>query len=179
MKALICRPGVCRWLAHTLILLSVSSTLGAQDSSRVRDGQWLNGFSVGVPGYGHEAVPALFTAGANFTHLRPSRLSGDFSFGTMPHALMEGVMVLGVRAGLAVPLALYPGVFILPSAGVSLVGVAGGGGGGAVAGVNSGLAAVFLGNNAPGLRVGMTWHKFEETGGALWLLEIGIVRVGG
>lgn len=179
MKALSCRPGVCQWLAHTLIMLSVASTLGAQDSSRVRDGQWLTGFSVGVPGYGQEAEPALFTAGVNFTQLRPFRPSADFSFGTMPRVLMEGVMVLGVRAGVAVPLALSPGVFILPSGGVSLVGAAAGGGGGAEAGVNGGLAAVFLGKNGPGLRVGMTWHKFRETRGALWLLEIGIVHVGG
>jgi hypothetical protein len=179
MKALICRRSLYRWLAHTLIALPVSTTLGAQDSSHVREGQWLTAFSVGVPGYGQEAEPALFTAGANFTQLRPSRPSADFSFGTMPRALMEGVLVLGVRAGVAVPLALSPGVFILPSGGVSLVGAAAGGGGGAAAGVNGGLAAVFLGKNGPGLRVGMTWHRFQETRGAVWLLEIGIVRVGG
>jgi hypothetical protein len=179
MTALLSRRSLYGWLAYTLIAFPVSSTLSAQDSSRVRDRQWLNGFSVGVPGYGQEAEPALFTAGANFTQFRPFRPSADFSFGTMPRALTEGVMVLGVRAGVAVPLALSPGVFILPSGGVSLIGAAAGDGGGAAAGVNGGLAAVFLGKNGPGLRVGMTWHKFQETRGALWLLEIGIVHVGG
>ena len=138
---------------------------------------WLIGVSFGVPGYRSEAIPELFTIGFHGTQLRPSgQLGFDYSLGTMPRALGEGVLVLGFRAGAAMPLSLSSHAWLLPSAGVSLIGGAGANGGGAFAGLNAGIAAVAVGQRS-GLRAGITWHRFQESSGAVWLFELGAVGI--
>jgi hypothetical protein len=160
------------------LLLSVgASPVGAQDTLSQARSEWLIGASFGVPGYGSEPVPELFTVGIHWTQLRPGRLGADFSLGTIPRIVVEGVAVLGVRAGAALPLALAPRLLVLPSAGVSLIGGVGPRGGGGAAGLNAGVAAVVFGTSSSGLRTGVTWHRFEDTGGALWLLEVGAVGI--
>src|SRR5687768_17737743 len=85
----------------------------AADSSSA----WLFGASVGVPGYEDEPFLQLFTIGIHGTHLRGGRRPGfDYSLGTMPRALGEGVFVLGFRGGIAVPLELSSRALLLPSA---------------------------------------------------------------
>ena len=170
-----------RALALGLILLvggvSVDAqTVSADTSIRVQArGDWLIGASIGVPGYGTEPVAELFTVGIHWTQLRPGKLGADFSLGTMPRVLAEGVAVVGFRVGGAVPLALSPGVVLLPSAGASLIGGAGPDGGGGLFGLNAGVAAVLFRTSATGLRTGITWHQFQESRGAIWLVEIGFV----
>jgi hypothetical protein len=93
----------------------------------------------------------------------------------MPRLLAEGVVVVGVRAGVALPLAIGRDVLLLPSGGASLIGGAGGGGGAALAGFNAGIAAVVFGTSSVGLRTGVTWHRFEGANGTIWLLEVGFV----
>lgn len=158
-----------------LLFVVGAAPIGAQpvDTLSQARGDWLIGGSFGVPGYRNEPIPELFTIGIHWTQLRPGRLGADFSLGTMPRVLAEGVAVLGVRAGGALPLALAPRVLFVPSAGVSLIGGAGPGGGGGAAGLNAGVAAVIFGTSSAGLRTGITWHRFEDTGGALWLFEVG------
>jgi hypothetical protein len=144
----------------------------AADSSSA----WLFGASVGVPGYEDEPFLELFTIGIHGTHLRGGGRPGfDYSLGTIPRALGEGVFVLGFRGGVAVPLTLSSRAVLLPSAGLSVVGGAGDSGGGATAGLNVGIAAIVLGLNATGLRTGVTWHRFQGTGRAIWLVELGVV----
>jgi len=111
------------------------------DSSTIAH-DWLIGASVGLPGYEREPAPELFTIGMNFTQMRPGRFGADFAIGTMPRAFAFGAGVLGARAGVVLPIAPTPDVLFLPSAGVSLVGGAGEGGGAAIGGLNAGAAMV-------------------------------------
>jgi len=117
----------------------------------------------------------LFTIGVNVSQTTPGRLGADFSIGTMPRAFAAGAAVLGARAGAVFPLAPTPDVLLLPSAGVSLLGGAGEGGGAAIAGVNAGIAAVIWSGNL-GARTGITWHRFQDFRGAIWLVEFGVVH---
>ena len=156
--------------------LSAQDVRSAEESCALSCGGWLGGMSVGVPGYGREAAPELLTIGGNWTQLRDGRVGADFALGTMPRILGEGVLVLGARGGIALPLALAPGVLVLPSAGISAIGGAGAGGAGGIAGVNAGIAAVLFGANGAGLRTGVTWHRFGDADGAIWLWEVGFVR---
>ncbi len=146
------------------------------DSAGAAPGGWLFGASVGVPGYEGEAVPELFTVGVHWTQLRPGRPGVDLAIGTMPRVLAEGFAAVGARAGVALPLALSRGAVLLPSAGVSLLGGVGAGGGGGTTGLNAGVAAVLGPAGGAGLRTGVTWHRFGEAGGGLWLVEVGVVR---
>jgi hypothetical protein len=164
-------------LACAMSTTEAQETPAARDSVSAWPSGWLVGGSLGVPGYGRQSVPELMTVGLHWTRLQPGRIGGDFAIGTMPRAFVEGVMVLGGRAGVALPLALSPSILVLPSGGVSLIGGAGGGGAGGVAGFNAGVAAVLSGASSAGMRVGITWHRFQDTREAVWLLEFGIVRI--
>lgn len=163
-------------------LLTATAHLSAQDARSIEDslagprGGWLGGMSVGVPGSGSDAAPQLLTIGGNWTHVRAGRVGADFALGTMPRALSEGVLVLGARGGIALPLALSPNVLLLPSGGISVLGGIGSGGAGGIAGWNVGLSTVLSGVNGAGLRTGVTWHRFGPDGEAIWLWEIGFVR---
>ena len=168
----------------TLLLFVGSVSAAAQtppraaDTASRGDRDWLVGGSFGVPGYGGKVIPQLFTVGVQWTQLRRGRPGPDFSLGTMPRALAEGVLVLGFRGGAALSVPLSPGAVLLPSAGVSLVGGMGGGGGGGLAGLNAGIAAAFSGSDGgTGLRTGVTWHRFPDSRRALWLLEVGFARI--
>lgn len=86
--------------------------------------------------------------------------------------------MLGFRGGVALPLLLAPGTWLLPSTGVSLIGGAGAGGGGGAIGYNAGVAAAAFGISRTGLRIGITWHRFQDLQGTVWLVELGFVRIG-
>jgi hypothetical protein len=93
----------------------------------------------------------------------------------MPRLFSEGIAVLGMRGGVTLPLALSRSTLLLPSGGMSfVVGVGSGGGAGAL-GYNLGVAMVAVGTSRRGVRLGVTWHRFENTTGAVWLLEVGFV----
>ena len=162
------------YLAAAALACAASTTGAAQEAPRARDSVstrragWLVGGSIGVPGYGSESVPELMTVGVHWTRLQPGRIGGDFSIGTMPRAFFEGVMVLGARAGVALPLELSPAFLLLPSGGVSLIGGAGGEGGGGGAGVNPGGAAGVPPAGSPRLRLGITGHPVPGTREGGW-----------
>ena len=176
-------PALLRVAVLAVPLLASPAPASAQNSPPAEGSAtsgprgWLVGASVGVPIVDGAAIPDLFTIGINWTQLRPGRLGADFSLGTMPRALTGGVVAGGARGGVALPLALSRGVLVLPSAGISLLGAAGTGGGEGTTGFNAGLAAVIHGAGSAGLRTGVTWHSFGDAGGAVWLWEVGIVRV--
>lgn len=161
-------------LAARIVCLAcaTASSVAAQDSTRVEPPAWLFGGSIGIPVYEAEPVLALLTIGVHWTQLRPGRLGADFALGTAPAILLVDVFAVGARGGVALPLALSPSVLLLPSGGVSLIaGWADG-----TFGYNAGIAAVLLGANAKGVRTGVTWHRFGDEGGAVWLWEFGFVR---
>jgi hypothetical protein len=164
------------------MLLAGGAPAGAQavpadTLSRARDG-WLIAGSFGLPGLGSEIVAEAFTIGVQWTRVRAGRLGADFSLGTIPRTLQEGVFVLGFRGGVALPLLLSPGTWLLPSTGVSLIGGAGSGGGGGAIGYNVGVAAAAFGTSRTGLRIGITWHRFQDLESTVWLVELGFVRIG-
>jgi hypothetical protein len=147
------------------------------DSGRARPSGWLVGGSIGVPAADGNASVDLFTLAVHWTQLRPGALGADFAVGTMPRAFAEGLVVGLARAGLALPFQVSQGVLILPSAGVTLVGAASGGGGEGTAGLNAGLAAVIFGTGSVGLRTGVTWHRFGNAGTSVSLWELGLVHI--
>ena len=164
-------------LTTVICSLTLAARMGAQlrtDSTSTRR-DWLVGVSAGIPGYEREPIPELFTIGLNVSQTTTRRLGADFAIGTMPRALLERAAVLGARAGAVLPLAPTPDLLLLPSAGVSLLGGAGEGGGAALAGVNAGIAAVIWSGDA-GVRTGITWHRFQDFRGAIWLVEFGVVH---
>lgn len=173
--------------SFVVLALGVAATrAGAQtpatDSSKAdcgcqKSGGWIIGTSLGIPGHDHEWIGELFTLGVTFTQAKPNRLVPDVSIGTMPYAVAFGVLPIGVRAGVALPIAALPHLLLIPSAGVSLVGVASPGGGGGAGGVNAGFAAMTYFDQV-GIRAGVTLHNFGESdGGKYWLAEFGIVHV--
>jgi hypothetical protein len=169
-------------LALALVLsTSLSTSLArAQDSTAAAaraPSRWMFGGSVGLPGYERETVPELFTLAAHWTYLRPNVPGADVSLGVAPRLLADGVLAGGARVGLALPLALGPDAFVLPSAGVSLLGAFGPDESGTLAGVNAGGALVLRGAGDVGLRLGVTWHWLDSGSGAPWLLEVGVVRL--
>jgi len=168
---------MCRAVSVALLLLVVASQAGAQSDTarREREG-WIIGASVGVPGYGRESAPELFTVGVQWTQLRRGRLGADFSLGTMPRLIGEGVVPVALRGGLALPLAVTPDFLVLPSAGASLFGGVGAEGIGGLVGVNGGVATVIW-TGPVGFRTGVTWHGFQNFRGSIWLVEVGVVGV--
>jgi hypothetical protein len=137
---------------------------------------WLTGVSLGLPGYGSATDPTFFTFGFNVSRLRPGHLGPDLSIGTLPMWLAEGAVPFGVRAGFALPVEAAPHFLVLPSAGLTVIGLLSPDGGGAIRGYNVGLATVAY-SGTVGLRTGVTLHSFPDARGAAWLLEVGIVSV--
>jgi hypothetical protein len=107
--------------------------------------------------------------------MKPNRIGADLAIGTMPRAITEGVAVIGIRGNFGLPLELGRYVLFVPSAGISMLGAAGPGGGGAFVGVNGSLATVLWLSGALGARAGVSWHAFENSNGAVWLAEFGFV----
>ena len=170
--------------ARSLALLAVicaSLRAGAQGSAPA-DGNaskldgWLAGVSLGLPGYRSTTAPSLMTVAFNVSQLRPGHIGPDLSIGTMPSLLPEGAVPFFARAGFALPFEAAPSVLVLPSAGLTVVGVSGPDGSGAIPGLNVGLATVAY-SGTVGLRTGITLHSFPGARGAIWLLEVGVVNV--
>lgn len=148
----------------------------AQTPAEETRGQWVFGGSVGLPGYGSDTELDLFVVGVQFSQLIPGQLAADFAIGTMPRVLLEGILPIGARAGvvLAVPAATQ--AMLLPSAGASLIAAGGMGGATAEFGVNAGLGLLVGDPRGTALRTGVTWHRFRELGGTIWLFEFGFSR---
>lgn len=148
----------------------------ASDSVHQVPSEWLVGGSIGFPGYGLQTSPTMFTVGAHWTQAHVGRLGADFAVGSVPWALANGFAAVGARGGVTVPLPLSERVLLLPSAGVSVLGAVGSGGGVGTTGFNAGIAAMFLKDSGAGLRTGVTWHILHDGASALWLWEVGFVR---
>lgn len=164
-----------------LFLVEASATAQTlplpQEPRATRPHGWLVGASIGVPTFDGDASPDLFTVALHGTQLRRGGLGADFAVGTIPRAIAEGVAVGFARAGVALPFQPSARLLMLPSAGITLVGAATGEGGGATNGLNAGLAAVMFGTGSVGMRTGVTWHFFRNTGTSVLLWELGLVHV--
>ena len=170
-------------LALTLPLASApvltnGMVASAQDTTAaVRDG-WLVGPLVGLPGSGSDYDLQFMTLGVSATRLAPSRAGMAVAVGTIPRAIVEGVVPVAVRIGPSIPIALSPDFFLIPSVGLSGVGgIATGGAIGGTGGYYWGAAAV-TGRRSTGFHLGVTWHRpasGEDV--TLWLVELGIMRM--
>ena len=138
----------------------------------------LFGVSLGVPGYGRSVASEAITLSGHWTQLRPRRPGTDISVYLFPRALAEGAAIGGARANVAIPIELARNALLLPSAGLSLIAAAGPSDAVAMYGLNAGVAAVLAPDSgSEGLRVGITFHAFEETTPGVWHLEVGWVRL--
>lgn len=169
-----------RWIHGALLILGlVARESQAQDSTSSSPSRWMVGGSLGRIRYGGEFAPLEYTTlGMHFTQVRPGALGADFSIGIVPRVLADGFLLSGARGGLALPFALAPNILLLPSAGLTLIGGLGAGGGGGTWGSNLGAAAVF-GSGSTGMRTGVTWHRLSDGGESIWLLEFGVAKIPG
>ncbi len=155
------------------LLLMAVPTLDACGQDTARTASTLTAFTMGVPGTGGEAIYPLFTMGMTVNGFQPSKVNPELAIGTMPYALANDLLVLGTRFGLAVPSVVSDRFILLPSAGVGLAGVLGGG---VVPSAYAGVAAVMGTGRSSAFRAGVTWHRFSEEQDAVWLVEFGVVR---
>src|SRR5687767_2240898 len=115
-------PRPLRTALAAAALLASATTISAQapaplvhDSARAAAGAWIGGGAIGLPTGGGEVAPELFTIAAQWTYVRPGHLGGDFSLGTMPRVLAEGLAAAGLRAGVTLPIPLGPRALLLPA----------------------------------------------------------------
>ena len=162
-------------LCATVILCAARATSAAQDSTRAAHTATLFGVTVGLPGVGANSVPQLTTVGLTVTENRPGRLGADLAVGMSPRTLADGFVALGVSGGVALPLAVAPGVSVLPSAGASVLAGSNGRAQLGVLGLNAGIAGVVLRPGGDGFRAGITWYAFSLFSRVVWLFEVGYV----
>ncbi len=168
--------------AAAFVMMTCSGIARAQEAAAdtttpSSGGGWSRGVSVGMPGLGGELRPEMLTVGFNLTQLRPGRIGLDVALGTMPRTLAYGFAAAGVRVGGALPVLVVPGVVLVPSAGVSLMGAAGEGGMAGTYGVQTGLAALIPTSGPLALRASATWHLFPGAREGVWLAEVGLASV--
>lgn len=168
---------VSKSVCAALLLAWVSaSSLAAQDTTDVAPSAWVVGGSIGVPVFATRPELELFTIGGHGTRVQPGRIGADVFVGTMPRIVVAGGLPIGARAGVVLPLPVSDDVLLLPSGGVSLIGVVSRGGGGTLSGVNLGVAALRMRPGRTGFRAGVTWNRFRGVNGGVWLVEVGLVR---
>lgn len=164
-------------------LLPFSAAAQQEDPLPLTPSRWMLGGTVMMPSAAGGADVSLVALGLSAGTLRPNALGGDLAFVVLPRAVIAGVLVVGVRANLALPLVVGRNALLVPSAGVSLLGAAGAGGVGGLPGLNGTMAMIFftrpLSDPGPahGLRIALAMHRFGRDGeGGVQMLEIGFVR---
>ena len=156
-----------------LVLASVHGAR-AQTSATTRDG-WVVGALVGrirvadVPD-GHGTAIGL--AATRFAPLRPG---ADLAVVTIPRLFRDGQIPVHARMGMAVPLRLSEGLFIVPTVGLDAGGIAGESAGGWV-GYHWAARALFA-TRRLGVQTGVAWVRAVNARNALWLAELGLMRV--
>jgi hypothetical protein len=148
-------------------------SLDAQDSTVTPRTNGITAFTFGVPGYGSESMPYALIVGMHALNLDPGRISGDFAVGVLPLLMSTGVIGFGVRGGFVLPVQASPRSYIVPSTGLSFMGGLGGDGGTVLPGTNVGITFVSGTPRQGGFRVSVTWHRFSDLDGAVWLAELG------
>ncbi|MES3034694.1 MAG: hypothetical protein V4813_11920 [Gemmatimonadota bacterium] len=169
--------------AAACVLLALPLRAQADDTIPSSASSWALGGTVMMPRATGGANLALLGIGLSAGTLRPNIIGGDLAFVVSPTALAFGALIGGVRANLALPVAVGGSTLLVPSAGVSLLGGAASGGFGGVAGVNGTMAVIFfsrpLAEPGPslGLRIAVASHRFGQDGDAsVRMLEVGFVK---
>ncbi len=157
-----------------LVLASVHAARAQTSAPTTRDG-WVVGALVGrirvadVPD-GHGTA---FGLGA--TRFAPRRPGVDLAVVTIPRLFRDGQIPVHARLGVAVPLRLTNGFFLVPTVGVDAAGVPGESAGGWV-GYHWAARALFA-TGRLGIQSGVVWVRAVNAPNTLWLVELGLMRV--
>jgi hypothetical protein len=166
------RSGACAWVLAAV--LSARALPGQRvDNLESAPAFWASGVAFGVPGVRSRAVPELFTAGVSFAQVRHG-LGADIALLTIPRALAEGFVPIGVRLGAGHGIPLGADAFFMPSAGLVALGTIGAYSTFATGGVYAGAALIGFGGQDTGVRVAYTVHYFDVRS-MVWQLEVGLV----
>lgn len=119
---------------------------------------------------------ALFETGVRFSSLTPKRVSADVRITTFPQALSGGVLLLSADVDAAYVVPLGERGYATPRLGVSVIGGAGSGGAGAMAGVNYGLGLVTRLDGPLALRFDASHRTYAggEASIGAWAFSIGV-----
>jgi hypothetical protein len=164
-------------LLALLLLAMVPAPVDAQQTQATSPDGWLVGGSLGMPGAGVEPFFPLVMVGVEATRLQPGSVGLDAALFTAPAALAFGLGNAAARIGLTVPVMSADHFIVIPTVGITAMGVASPEDQFGMAGAHAGLSAVMLNDGGRGVRVGMTWHRFIGADQSLWLFEIGMVKL--
>lgn len=157
-----------------LLIMTIAHVARGQTSAMTRDG-WVVGALVGmirvadVPD-GHGAA-----IGLGATRFHPQRPGVDLAVVTIPRLFRDGQIPLHARLGVAVPVRMGHGLFFVPTFGVDGAGLAGQTEGG-WAGYHCAARVLFVTHNL-GVQAGVAWVRAFNAPNALWLTELGLMRV--
>jgi hypothetical protein len=168
-------PNRARLFVLCSATLVIAADAATQDSAQTAPAAgWVWASSIGVIGVGQQIAGGLesMVVGLNVTRNRVSAPVFDAAFGTVPYLAAQGLILIGARAGVAVPLAVSNDLAFIPSAGGSALTIQGEA---LLTGINGGLAIRTRDTSGAGLRLGITWHKFARVRSMVWLAEIGVV----
>ena len=158
-----------------LLLMTSAHLARAQTSATTTREGWVVGALVGrmqVGGWADGHATAIGVAGTRFIPQRPSL---DFAVVTIPRLFRAGEIPLHARMGMALPLGPKVGPFLVPTVGLDVAGVAGESDGGWV-GYHWGARALFP-TRKLGVEAGVVWVRAFGARNALWLAELGLMRV--
>jgi hypothetical protein len=172
-----------RVLGAIALTLLCATTARAQEQPPPRDSgsHWMVGGTVIIPRGAAGYASVGLTAGST----RAARPGLDLAAVIVPRALTEGFVMVGVRANIAVPIAIGRSALLVPSVGATLLGAAGVLGPDGARGYNGTLALMLfdkpLDSNLPalGFRAAVATHRLGDLSpGSVHMLELGFVRRG-
>jgi hypothetical protein len=158
-----------------LLLLGGARVVRAQSSATtVRDG-WVAGALVGRIAIDDISDARATSIGVEATRFTPRRPGLDVAVVTIPTLYRDGQIPLHARIGVAIPLGMGHGPSLVPTAGVDAAGALGESAGGWV-GYHLG-ARVLAAARRIGVQAGVVWVRAANAPNALWLVELGLMRV--
>ena len=169
---------VCRVAGAVFVaLLGMSSArvARAQTTDTVTRDGWVVGGLVGrirvadVPDGQGTAI------GLGATRFAPQRPGVDLAVVTIPQLFRSGQIPLHGQLGVAVPLQMGNGLFLVPAVGVDAAGLPGESSGGWV-GYHWAARALFA-TRQLGLQAGVVWVRAVNAPNTLWLVELGVMHV--
>lgn len=167
-------------------LCCISTIARAQEAPPPDSGsRWMIGGTIMMPRADGGFSGEFTFVGVTTATAKPGHPGVDMAFVLAPRALTAGLLLVGVRANVALPIPIGRHAVVTPSAGVSMLGALGGFGvGGGTAGYNGALAVVVFDkpfeDRTPsiGFRAALAQHRFGSgESGTVRMLEIGLVRL--
>ena len=158
-----------------LIGMSSARVARAQTSAAVTRDGWVVGGLVGrirvadVPDGDGTAI------GLGATRFTPQRPGLDLAVVTIPQLFRSGQIPVHGQLGVAVPLQLGSGLFLLPTIGVDAAGLPGESSGGWI-GYHWAARALFA-TRQLGVQAGVVWVRAVNAPNTLWLVELGVMHV--